>query len=100
MHAVLCTCFNAVPKLSKNNHDIFHHGGAREARTPDLLLAKQVLSQLSYGPFLIAHASCLASSKAMHGCKPNKNTFTIAKLCTGGSGWTRTTDLTLIRGVL
>ena len=27
-------------------------GGAREDRTPDLLLAKQALSQLSYGPIL------------------------------------------------
>jgi hypothetical protein len=26
------------------------HGGAKEARTPDPLLAKQVLSQLSYNP--------------------------------------------------
>ena len=25
-------------------------GGAREVRTPDFLLAKQALSQLSYGP--------------------------------------------------
>lgn len=28
----------------------FPIGGAREDRTPDLLRAKQVLSQLSYGP--------------------------------------------------
>ena len=28
-------------------------GGAREDRTPDLLRAKQALSQLSYGPFSI-----------------------------------------------
>ena len=27
-------------------------GGAEEARTPDPLLAKEVLSQLSYGPGL------------------------------------------------
>ena len=27
-----------------------HHGGAREDRTPDLLRARQALSQLSYGP--------------------------------------------------
>jgi hypothetical protein len=26
-------------------------GGAKEDRTPDLLRAKQALSQLSYGPF-------------------------------------------------
>ena len=28
----------------------WQHGGAEEARTPDPLLAKQVLSQLSYSP--------------------------------------------------
>jgi hypothetical protein len=28
------------------------YGGARRDRTADLLLAKQVLSQLSYGPLL------------------------------------------------
>ena len=28
----------------------FYHGGAREDRTPDLLRARQALSQLSYGP--------------------------------------------------
>ena len=46
-------------------------GGANRDRTDDLLLAKQALSQLSYGPNI-----------------------------TGGSGWIRTTDLTLIRGAL
>ena len=29
-----------------------HFGGPKESRTPDLLLARQVLSQLSYGPIL------------------------------------------------
>ncbi len=28
-------------------------GGAREDRTPDLLRARQALSQLSYGPFIL-----------------------------------------------
>ena len=27
-------------------------GGAKEDRTPDLLLARQALSQLSYGPLM------------------------------------------------
>jgi hypothetical protein len=45
-------------------------GGASRDRTGDLLLAKQALSQLSYGPV------------------------------TGGSGKSRTSDLTLIRGAL
>ena len=30
---------------------IFLYGGAKEDRTPDLLRAKQALSQLSYGPY-------------------------------------------------
>src|SRR5690606_6317800 len=46
------------------------NGGARRDRTDDLLNANQALSQLSYGP------------------KSWEN---------GGHGWTRTTDLTLIR---
>jgi hypothetical protein len=46
-------------------------GGARRDRTADPLLAKQVLSQLSYGPVTV-----------------------------GGSGKIRTSDLTLIRGAL
>ena len=32
-------------------------GGARRDRTDDLLLAKQALSQLSYGPFQVTEAS-------------------------------------------
>ena len=46
-------------------------GGARRVRTADPRLAKPMLSRLSYGP-----------------------------TSTGGPGWTRTTDLTLIRGAL
>ena len=46
-------------------------GGDEEDRTPDPLLARQVLSQLSYAPNFLA-----------------------------GLEWTRTTDLTLIRRAL
>ena len=53
-------------------------GGAKEDRTPDLLRAKQALSQLSYGP----------------------NVSKPAPLNIGGSGQIRTADLTLIRGAL
>jgi hypothetical protein len=53
-------------------------GGASRDRTDDPLLAKQVLSQLSYGPMY-----CMR----VHGMG-------------GGSGRTRTTGLTLIRGAL
>ncbi len=44
--------------------DILDHrsGGARRDRTDDLLLAKQALSQLSYGPFQISGFSNQASS--------------------------------------
>ena len=49
-------------------------GGANRDRTDDLLLAKQALSQLSYGPFF-------------------QGTL-------GGSGRSCTPDLTLIRGAL
>ena len=51
-------------------------GGASRDRTDDPLLAKQVLSQLSYGPVM----SFIEES--------------------GGSRRTRTSDLTLIRGAL
>jgi hypothetical protein len=50
-------------------------GGADRDRTGDPLLAKQVLSQLSYSPELVLEIN-------------------------GGSGRTRTTDLALIRGAL
>ena len=49
-------------------------GGANRDRTDDLLLAKQALSQLSYGP---------ADLEAI-----------------GGSGWIRTIDPRLIKTVL
>ena len=49
------------------------NGGAKRDRTADLLRARQALSQLSYSPNISG---------------------------IGGSGWTRTTDLTLIRGAL
>ena len=54
-------------------------GGDEENRTPDPLLARQVLSQLSYTPIL----GQIFSSRKF-----------------GGPKWTRTTDLTLIRRAL
>jgi hypothetical protein len=50
-------------------------GGASRDRTGDLLLAKQALSQLSYGP-------------------------SVRSTWDGGSGKIRTSGLTLIRGAL
>ena len=52
-------------------------GGDEESRTPDPLLARQVLSQLSYTP-----------------------TYSQGLPNFGGLKWTRTTDLTLIRRAL
>ena len=51
-------------------------GGAKRDRTDDLLLAKQALSQLSYGP------------------------AELQLLIGGGSGWIRTIDPRLIKTVL
>ena len=39
------------------------NGGAREDRTPDLLRARQALSQLSYGPKEISHFSFPSGSR-------------------------------------
>ena len=58
-------------------------GGAEEIRTPDLLLAKEALSQLSYGPAIVETLQA-----AM---RPGLS---------GGPWWTRTTDLGLIRTAL
>ena len=60
-------------------------GGADRDRTGDPLLAKQVLSQLSYSPLLV-YASVGPRALLRHDH--------------GGSGKTRTSDLTLIRGAL
>ena len=54
-------------------------GGGERDRTDDPLLAKQVLSQLSYTP-VVLHPS--------------------AHPLTGGSGWARTIDPRLIKTVL
>ena len=56
--------------------------GDGEIRTLDPLLARQVLSQLSYAPILAASSSAFDPSSAT------------------GLKWTRTTDLTLIRRAL
>ncbi len=97
-------------------------GGARRDRTDDLLNANQALSQLSYGPISgIATPLSRAKSEpaiirrpvggAAKGvgavlapscpqrCAPRDKTKPFAK-ANGGHGWTRTTDLTLIRRVL
>jgi hypothetical protein len=42
-------CFLRYP-VFKVQYCLKQYGGAKEDRTPDLLLARQALSQLSYGP--------------------------------------------------
>ena len=64
-------------------------GGAEEARTPDPLLAKEVLSQLSYGPMVgMLEAGSPAPASSLH------------SPAVGGAFWTRTRDLSLIRTAL
>ena len=66
-------------------------GGAEEDRTPDPLRARQVLSQLSYGPRLTRRQA--SPQDAPSGAQGRQNTFppsvwdaSWVKL--GGSGWT------------
>jgi len=61
--------------------------GATGIRTPDLLLAKQALYQLSYRP----------ATRKNAGCKIYWRSLFRSLHCAGGRTWTRTTDLDLIR---
>ena len=102
--------------------ELYVPGGGKESRTPDPLLARQVLSQLSYTPTSSQTSLCssLAFAKlspaslrllfpkkriAFFG-RPSARSYDLAldlakfKLDSGGLKWTRTTDLTLIRRVL
>jgi hypothetical protein len=47
------TSSNRAIALSRQRAEPNRSGGARRDRTDDLLLAKQALSQLSYGPFRV-----------------------------------------------
>ncbi len=72
------TTFNLLRKrffLNLHPPEPLPHYGDEEARTPDLRRAKAALSQLSYIPGQIVQPK-------------------------GGPGWTRTNDLSLIRGTL
>ncbi len=72
-------------------------GGAEEARTPDPLLAKEVLSQLSYGP---VWAGRLEVRGRRQGTWPSILLPVSWRLRNGGAFWTRTRDLSLIRTAL
>ena len=63
------------------------YGGGERDRTDDPLLAKQVLSQLSYTPEKLSLHRCL-------------NLGQVRQEGNGGSGWTRTIDPRLIKTVL
>ena len=58
-------------------------GGAEEDRTPDPLRARQVLSQLSYGPV----SSSLATVDALARRSPSAVRLGQGTLRFGGSGW-------------
>ena len=45
-------------------------GGDEENRTPDPLLARQVLSQLSYAPILIFRGVTLKTEQCFQMCRP------------------------------
>ena len=88
---------------------ILRASGDGEIRTLDPLLARQVLSQLSYTPtddgiHLLSHA---VSSVVPSAAKVLSNVFEMGTGVTpwridtiNGLKWTRTTDLTLIRRAL
>ena len=67
--------------FARERHLRSYTSGAEGIRTPDPLLARQVLSQLSYNPRLGFYSLLSVSSDS-------------------GLKWTRTIDLTLIRRAL
>ncbi len=73
-------------------------GGGRRDRTDDPLLAKQVLSQLSYAP-MSTDASGVSAGRL--GVLVSAKALTITDTSdNGGSGWIRTNDPRLIKTVL
>ena len=51
------------------------NGGAKEDRTPDLLRAKQALSQLSYGPFLVGLRRFELLTSPLSGVRSNQLSY-------------------------
>ena len=94
----ICELWRGTPPLSKrslraNASRRTASGGARRSRTDDILLAKQALYQLSYGPI-----------PSRNSAKPRR---AVIRYCprlessrAGRPGQTRTADLTLIRRTL
>ena len=74
-------------------------GGGRRDRTDDPLLAKQVLSQLSYAPMSTDLPQVPTAYR--HGLLVSAKALTITDTSdNGGSGWIRTNDPRLIKTVL
>ena len=75
--------------------------GDEEIRTPDPLLARQVLSQLSYTPVYPKKALLPLLLVRSLGLAVSSAQISLLLISTGsGLKWTRTTDLTLIRRAL
>ncbi len=79
---------NAVPRNILGNTRLRH--GDERARTADLLVANQTLSQLSYVPGPLSIDRPREYSPSAFANRQSRN----------GPGWSRTSDLTLIRGAL
>ena len=118
------TSVHKTEKKMRNVREIVWIGGDEENRTPDPLLARQVLSQLSYTPkfylvpfhvyskltfanpfqlpasfiLLTGFNRCFATNSPLVGHA--RFFFTFLQNVIGGPKWTRTTDLTLIRRAL
>ena len=81
-------CFRITkPSIRPSTREGERNGGAGRDRTDDLMLAKQLLSQLSYSPKLEGGNRLSTVRKIDRGAN-------------GGPGTTRTSDLTLTRGAL
>ena len=65
--------------LKSENHpargDPFEYGGAREDRTPDLLRARQALSQLSYGPDMVGLGRFELPTSPLSGVRSNQLSY-------------------------
>ena len=85
---------NAGANLISRSREDWPNGGARRSRTDDILLAKQALYQLSYGPI-----SGTSQESCRRYCLRLKSSPRHAR-GPGRPGQTRTADLTLIRRTL
>ena len=73
-------------------------GGGKQDRTADPLLARQVLSQLSYTPTIYLCLSSRFPPSKLSSTQVHSQSQT--QIPNGGPRWTRTIDLTLIRRAL